>query len=68
VPYFTQLEYKNLQSIGNHPIKIQLDKAPHTLIGGRNGSGKCLDKSTKIDIKFESKVKYEHFLEFIKNK
>lgn len=37
---FKSLEYKNIQSVGNHPIKIQLDRNPTTLIGGQNGSGK----------------------------
>lgn len=37
---FTSVEYKNLQSVGNHPIKIQLDKSPTTVIGGQNGTGK----------------------------
>lgn len=40
MPNFKTLEYKNLQSVGNHPIKIQLDRSPTTLIGGPNGSGK----------------------------
>ena len=40
MPYFKTLEYKNLQSVGNHPIKIQLDRSTTTLIGGPNGSGK----------------------------
>lgn len=37
---FISLEYKNIQSVGNTPIKIQLDRNPTTLIGGDNGSGK----------------------------
>lgn len=40
MPHFTSLEYKNIQSVGNHPIKIQLDRSQNTLIGGPNGSGK----------------------------
>lgn len=37
---FTRLTYKNFYSIGNHPISIELDRSPTTLIGGENGSGK----------------------------
>jgi DNA repair exonuclease SbcCD ATPase subunit len=37
---FKTLEYKNIQSVGNHAIKIQLDRSSTTLIGGSNGSGK----------------------------
>lgn len=35
-----ELTYKNIMSVGNHPIKIRLDTEPTTVIGGRNGSGK----------------------------
>tara|TARA_B100000929_G_scaffold290599_1_gene284928 strand:- start:71378 stop:73087 length:1710 start_codon:yes stop_codon:yes gene_type:complete len=38
--HFTTLKYKNVQSVGNHPITIQLDRNQNTLIGGNNGSGK----------------------------
>jgi DNA repair exonuclease SbcCD ATPase subunit len=34
------VEYKNLQAVGNHPIKIQLDRWPTTMLAGHNGSGK----------------------------
>jgi DNA repair exonuclease SbcCD ATPase subunit len=37
---FNYIEYKNLNSVGNHPIKIDLDRHPTTLIGGQNGAGK----------------------------
>ncbi len=37
---FTSVEYKNIQSVGNHPIKIQLDGSSTTVIGGQNGTGK----------------------------
>lgn len=40
MPRFNSIEYKNIQSVGNHPIRIQLDHSPNTLIGGHNGSGK----------------------------
>lgn len=40
MPKFTSLEYKNVQSVGNHPIKIQMDRNPTTVIGGENGTGK----------------------------
>lgn len=37
---FTSLTYKNIMSVGNSPITIDLNKAPTTVIGGQNGSGK----------------------------
>lgn len=39
---FTSIEYKNFQSVGNHPIKIDLTSSPTTCIGGKNGNGKSL--------------------------
>lgn len=38
--YFKWVEYKNIQSAGNHPIRVELDRSPTTLIGGENGAGK----------------------------
>lgn len=37
---FTKLEAKNIMSVGNKPIVIQLDSHKKTLISGKNGSGK----------------------------
>lgn len=62
---FKELTYKNFYSVGNHPIKIQLDRSPTTLIGGSNGSGKCLSKDTKVDIMFETQEELDDFLDFI---
>ena len=35
-----KVEYKNIQSAGNVPISIDLNRSPTTLIGGKNGTGK----------------------------
>lgn len=35
-----ELTYKNIMSVGNHPMKVRLDQANTTVVGGRNGSGK----------------------------
>lgn len=37
---FTKLEAKNIMSVGNKPIVIELDSHKKTLISGKNGSGK----------------------------
>lgn len=37
---FTTLEYKNFRSVGNTPIKLNLNTHKTTLISGTNGSGK----------------------------
>lgn len=39
---FKTLTYKNFESVGNHPITIQLDRHQTTLISGPNGAGKSL--------------------------
>ena len=38
--HFKSLTVKNLASIGNQPITIELDRNPSTLIIGKNGAGK----------------------------
>lgn len=62
---FTGVEYKNLQSVGNHPIKVSLNRSSSTLIGGSNGSGKstlltaiayCLFGKTLSGIKLQSAI------------
>jgi DNA repair exonuclease SbcCD ATPase subunit len=37
---FTKVRYKNILSVGNYFTEIPLDKAPTTLITGKNGAGK----------------------------
>lgn len=37
---FTKIEAKNIMSVGNKPIVIELDSHKKTLISGKNGSGK----------------------------
>jgi DNA repair exonuclease SbcCD ATPase subunit len=37
---FEWVEYKNFMKAGNTPIRIELNTAPLTLIGGANGAGK----------------------------
>lgn len=49
---FKSINFKNFLSTGNTPTEIILNAHPTTLIVGKNGSGKCLEKTTEIDIKF----------------
>lgn len=42
---FEKIKYKNIMSVGNAPIEIQLDKSQSTLIIGKNGAS----KSTMIE-------------------
>ena len=48
---FRKITVQNFLSIGNTPIEIELDKHTTTLIVGKNGSGKCVEYSTMIDIR-----------------
>lgn len=50
---FQTIRFKNVLSYGNQVTEIRLDKSPTTLISGKNGSGKCLDKSTEIEIEID---------------
>jgi DNA repair exonuclease SbcCD ATPase subunit len=38
--HFSKIRYKNILSVGNSFVEIDLDKVPTTLITGKNGSGK----------------------------
>ena len=51
---FHKARFKNILSYGNQFTELQLDKSTTTLISGKNGAGKCLDKSTKITIQFDT--------------
>lgn len=62
---FHKARFKNILSYGNIFTEIQLDRTATTLISGKNGSGKCLDKSTEIEIEIddpEIKALYERFI------
>lgn len=37
---FMKVRYKNILSVGNYFIELQLDKSPTTLLSGKNGQGK----------------------------
>jgi predicted ATP-binding protein involved in virulence len=63
---FTKIRYKNILSVGNAFIEIQLDKSPTTLVTGTNGSGKCIRGSTEIDITFDDPEVQKKFLETTK--
>lgn len=62
---FKKLKYQNFLSAGTNPIEIQFDNVFTTLIVGENGAGKCLHRSTVVDIQcddLETKKKLEIFL------
>jgi len=62
---FTSVEYKNFRSIGNHPIKIDLTRSHTTMVAGPNGSGKCVDKNTEVEIDIENPHIKRLFLDMV---
>lgn len=51
---FEKIRYKNLLSTGNAFNEINLNTSINTCINAVNGGGKCLDKSTEIEVRFDS--------------
>jgi ABC-type branched-subunit amino acid transport system ATPase component len=47
---FHWVEYKNILSTGNVPIRINLNTHNTTLSLGKNGNGKCFCTNTPISI------------------
>jgi ABC-type Mn2+/Zn2+ transport system ATPase subunit len=65
---FDKIRFKNFLSVGNVFTEIKLNKNKHTLIVGKNGGGKCVRKSTKIDIKFKNTETENKFKKYLENR
>lgn len=66
---FEKVRYKNFLSTGNEFTEINLSEFHSTLIVGENGSGKCLRKSTEIEIMDDKESDaYKDFVKFMKDK
>lgn len=61
---FKKITYKNFLSYGNNPAEIVLNQHGTTLISGFNGQGKCLHKSTIVEVNPDEEIK-KLFEEFI---
>ena len=61
------LKWKNFLSYGNNWTEFHF-KEGINFISGVSGSGKCLDKSTNLNIIIQSKECEEKFNEFIKKR
>lgn len=68
---FEKVKYKNILSVGNKFIEIDLKEHGTNVILGKNdasgksnGSGKCLRGSTEIDINFTNEQTKEKFINF----
>jgi len=64
---FEQVTYKNFLSAGNKPITIQLNKVPITVVVGQNGSGKCLDPHTRINVRGITDEAHEALQRFVED-
>lgn len=62
---FEKLRYKNFLSTGSQFTEILLNRSQSTLVVGENGSGKCLDKATEIEISFVDEETEKAFKEFL---
>lgn len=65
---FEKIRYKNFLSTGNAFTEVNLVRPNNTLIVGKNGAGKCVRHSTKIDIDFLDEETREKFLDWKKNR
>lgn len=65
---FEKIKWRNLLSTGNIFTEIQLDAHQNALIVGENGAGKCVRKSTEIDIQIEDPTVYQKYLKFLAEK
>ena len=62
---FNAIRFRNFLSYGNQWTEIVLDDDKTTLILGQNGSGKCLDGTTSIEVKIDkaqTKNKFDAFM------
>lgn len=48
---FNKIKYKNILSVGNQFIEVDLNSHRTTMLRGTNGQGKCLSENTKIRLK-----------------
>lgn len=65
---FKKLTAKNFLSYGNSPTVIDFDKSKSTLVAGMNGSGKCVEKSTMIEISFLDEEVQRCWQDFLNSK
>lgn len=65
---FESVRFQNFLSTGNLLTEVTLNSHNNTLICGINGSGKCLDPLTTVDIKFKNKKTEKKFKKFLKKK
>jgi hypothetical protein len=63
------ISFRNFGSYGNKTHTLELPKIPgFWLIQGKNGNGKCLSPTTKIQITAATTEEIEKFQEFLRLK
>jgi hypothetical protein len=64
-----KIEWRNFSSYGNKKQILEFDEnASLVQIVGENGAGKCLDPSTKLNLRLYNNVTIGKINEFILNK
>lgn len=56
-----KVKFRNFKSYGGAWTEVDLSHDQLSVIIGRNGQGKCVDKSTKIKVKFKNKAQQYRF-------
>ena len=62
---FESIKFKNFLSYGNTFTEIPLNTVRTTLSTGINGQGKCVHKSTEIDVLFDNPEIEKLFKDFL---
>lgn len=47
----SRVEAKNFLSVGDDPVRVELDSSKFTIVVGQNGFGKCVSINTKVRVR-----------------
>lgn len=64
IMYLKSLGLQNFLSYGNNKTVYTFDRHQMTLVTAKNGNGKCVEKSTKINVDFMADETKSKFMEF----
>ena len=57
-----EVEFKNILSYGNKSTIYNFENYNHIALTAKNGSGKCLDENTEIDIEISDPIILDEFI------
>ena len=63
--HIKDITLKNFLSYGEQPVTIQFDRHNTNMLTAKNGVGKCVEKSTLVDIDFVDEETRRKFIEFV---